>query len=482
MKDRFRGIKEEIRSEVSDYDLFYDNEIAANRLGEIVLLTSGAFLILVFILTVSGVFPLQLETIIPPTIYGVSAIVIMAIISRKVGRRTWWMKYLIISCMIIVYAGLDVMLTHKAAILMVIPVVFSSRYYSKSLTDYTIIVSTIAFLISAYLGPGRGMIDLNIVTMPAGVTFTSTCGFLGEAVENLNPSLEMLRRNTLLYAYLPKWMMFFIVAIISRNIARTGRDMVINQHEKDQKAQAMRTELEVANRIQLSFLPSSFPAYPERKEFDIYASMHPAREVGGDFYDFFFIDKNRMALVMADVSGKGIPAALYMIGSKILTKTYVMNLQNPAKVLSRVNKIVCSQYRGEAFVTIWLGIFDVSSGKVIACNAGHEYPILMRKGCGFELIKDSHGLVVGGLGSSVYENYEFVLNEGDKLFLYTDGLPEACDSENHMFGFERTVAALNEFKDGPPEEILNGVALKMKEFAGGTEQFDDVTMMCIEKK
>ena len=482
MSTKFKGIKKGIKSEVSAYDLFYDNEIAANRLGETVLLTSGAFLILVFILTVSGVFPLSLKTILPPTIYGVIAIVILVFISRKAERKTWWLKYLIVSCMVLVYAGLDMMLTHKAAIMMVLPAVFSSRYYSKRLTDFTIVLSTLAFLISAYLGAEKGMIDLNIVTMPEGVTFTSTGGFLGTAVKNANPSLEMLRKNTLLYAYLPKWMMFFIAAIISRNIARTGRNMVINQHEKDKKTQAMKTELDLASKIQLSFLPNKFPAYPDREEFDIYASMHAAKEVGGDFYDFFFIDKDHLALVVADVSGKGIPAALYMMGSKILIKVQLMNLRDPAKVLSRINKIICSQNHEQMFVTIWLGVLDVNSGKVVACNAGHEYPILMKKGHDFELIKDSHGLVIGGLNTSAYENYEFVMETGDKLFLYTDGLPEACDLNNKMFGFEGTLKALNEFKDGSPEQILNGVNVRMKEYVGDAECFDDVTMLCIEKK
>ena len=471
-----------IQRDVSDYNLFYDNEIAANRLGETVLLTSSAFLILVFVLTISGVFPLQFETIFRPTVYGAAAIVLLVIVSRKAERKTWWLKYLIVSCMILVYAGLDMMLTHKAAILMVLPVVFSSRYYSKRLTDFAIILSTVAFLISAYLGAEKGMIDLNIVTMPEGVTFTSTGGFLGEAVQNASPSLEMLRKNTLLYAFLPKWLMFFIAAIISRNIARTGRDMVIRQHEKDQKTQAIQTELELASRIQMSFLPNRFPAYPDREEFDIYASIHPAKEIGGDFYDFFFLDEDRLVLVMADVSGKGIPAALYMMGSKILIKTYMMNLQDPAKVLTRINKIICAQNHEEMFVTIWLGVMDVRNGKVVACNAGHDYPILMKKGLDFELIRDRHGLIVGGLQSSAYENYEFTMDAGDKLFLYTDGLPEACDENNRMFGMKGALSALNEVKDASPQEILSGVAAKMREYTGDAEQFDDVTMLCIEKK
>ncbi len=482
MKNKFKGIRDGIQSEVSKYDLFYDNEIAANQLGERVLLTSGAFLILVFILTISGIFPLQLETILPPTLYGVVAIIVLVTVSLKAERKTWWLKYLIVSCMILVYAGLDMMLTHKAAILMVLPVVFSSRYYSKRLTDFTIVLSTIGFLISAYLGAGKGMIDLNIVTMPEGVIFTSTGGFLGVAVENMNPSIEMLRKNTLLYSYLPKWMMFFIAAIISRNIAGTGRDMIINQHEKDKKTQAITTELELASKIQLSFLPNSFPPYPDRREFDIFALMQPAKEVGGDFYDFFFVDNDHLAMVMADVSGKGIPAALFMMGSKILIKTHLSNILDPAAVMGRINKVICAQNHEEMFVTIWIGLMDVNTGKVIACNAGHEYPIVMKKDSDFELIKDRHGLVVGGLKNSVYENYEFTMEAGDKLFLYTDGLPEACDPDNRMFGIRRTLAALNSCKDRSPQEILNGVVQKMKEYVGDAEQFDDVTMLCIEKK
>ncbi len=241
------------------------------------------------------------------------------------------------------------------------------------------------------------------------------------------------------------------------------------------------TELELATRIQAAMLPDKFPAFPERREFDIYAAMDPARAVGGDFYDFFMIDDDHLALVIADVSGKGIPAALFMMVSKILVKNYAMTGLSPAKTLEAVNRQICANNREEMFVTVWLGILEISSGKLTAANAGHEYPTLMQAG-GFTILKDKHGLVIGGMEDAKYRDYECTLAPGDKLFVYTDGVPEATDAESRMFGTERMLAALNTAPAASPEQLLKNVRAAINDFVKEAEQFDDLTMLCLEYK
>ena len=242
------------------------------------------------------------------------------------------------------------------------------------------------------------------------------------------------------------------------------------------------SELDMAKRIQLSMMPSVFPPYPDRNEFEIYASVEPAREVGGDFYDFFLIDKDHLCMVMADVSGKGVPAALFMMGSKIVIKNSAMLMNSPAKILTRANESICENNEQDMFLTVWLGILELSTGKLVAANAGHEYPALMRVGEKFEIIKSKHGFVIGGFEDAIYMDYELQLEPGDKLFLYTDGLPEATNGDNEMLGIDGMLDALNENCESHPKVILNGVKNAVDGFVKEAEQFDDLTMMCIEYK
>ena len=243
------------------------------------------------------------------------------------------------------------------------------------------------------------------------------------------------------------------------------------------------TELALATRIQADMLPNIFPPFPERSDFDIYATMDPAKEVGGDFYDFFLIDETHLGLVMADVSGKGVPAALFMMISKILVQNYAMTGLSPAEVLQAVNNQICANNREEMFVTVWLGILDTETGKVTAANAGHEYPVLMMQQSGqFELVKDKHGLVIGAMDGIRYKEYELALTKGTKLFLYTDGVPEATNARNELFGTDRMLAALNTEPTAVPEKILRNVREAVDRFVQEAEQFDDLTMLCLEFK
>ena len=242
------------------------------------------------------------------------------------------------------------------------------------------------------------------------------------------------------------------------------------------------TELSVATRIQAAMLPSIFPPFPERSDFDIYASMDPAREVGGDFYDFFLIDEDHLCLVIADVSGKGVPAALFMMASKIILQSCAMLGNSPAEILRLTNEAICSNNEAEMFITAWVGILELSTGKLTAANAGHEYPVLKRADGGFELLRDKHGLVLGGIAGQTYAQYELQLEKGAKLFLYTDGVPEANTASGEMFSLGRLLDALNAAADGTPEQILRGVRGALDEFVKDAEQFDDITMLCSEYK
>ena len=242
------------------------------------------------------------------------------------------------------------------------------------------------------------------------------------------------------------------------------------------------TELALASDIQTGSIPNTFPAFPDRTDFDIYASMDPAKEVGGDFYNFFLVDNDHLAMVIGDVSGKGVPAALFMMVSNILTSVRTQTGGNPAQILEFVNDKICESNKLDMFVTIWLGILELSTGKLIASNAGHEYPAVMHAGGNFELFKDKHGIVVGGMEGVRYTDYEIQLSPGDKIFVYTDGVPEATDGDNNMFGVDRMLSALNLELDAGPEKVLGNVRSAVDAFVKDAQQFDDLTMLCMQYK
>ena len=255
---------------------------------------------------------------------------------------------------------------------------------------------------------------------------------------------------------------------------------VLNIAQGREKAMVDR-ELSMATAIQEGSIPHIFPAFPGRKEFDLFASMDAAKEVGGDFYDYFLIDDDHLAIVMADVSGKGVPAALFMMASKIMIgNTSKLGKMDPAAILQTVNEQICDGNTQEMFVTVWLGILEISTGKLTAANAGHEYPAVKLGDKNFELYKDKHGFVIGGMPGVKYTDYEIMLKPGDAVFLYTDGVPEATSAEMELFGTDRMIEALNKAPDAAPEVVLANVRSGVDSFVKGAEQFDDLTMLCLK--
>lgn len=243
-----------------------------------------------------------------------------------------------------------------------------------------------------------------------------------------------------------------------------------------------RAELDVAKNIQASVLPNTFPAFPERKEFTVYATMEPAKEVGGDFYDFFFVDGNHLALVIADVSGKGIPAALFMMTARTLIKNLATAGKPPEEVLTEANELLCENNTAAMFVTAWMGILEIDSGRLLFANAGHNPPLLKRVGGEYEYLshKSYHrSIMLGMRGHIAYRRNEIALNTGDMLFLYTDGVTEACNHQLALFGEKELKRCLDSQDLPTPEEVVHMVKGQLDAFVGGVEQFDDITMLAL---
>lgn len=257
------------------------------------------------------------------------------------------------------------------------------------------------------------------------------------------------------------------------------KEYIENLQEVTIEKERIGAELNVATTIQASMLPCIFPAFPEREEINIYASMLPAKEVGGDFYDFFLIGDNQLGIVMADVSGKGVPAALFMVIAKTLIKNNAQYGKQPKEIFQTVNNQLCENNDAGMFVTAFMGILEISTGKFSYVNAGHNQPLIQKKGK-YKWLDTIPGFVLAGLEDIVYQQEEISLEKGDILYLYTDGVTEAMNREKELFGDDKLFDCINQYGKIGPKELLLALKSEIDIFADGEEQADDITMLAIK--
>ena len=451
-------LKDVVHDPTMTQEVFWENEVRANMLISISLLVAAGLLLIFWVLNAFGVLAISSEYVLPIFLVGIVAFVIPSGTSILFRGEKSWIKYLLLISVTISLAYLDSILTFNAPLLIVLPVAFSCRYYSCSLTVKMTLLTSILFTVSAMLGAivNFSNPDLNFVSSELG-------GYI---------------QNVMLLSFLPKWITFVAFSAFCYEIARYGRNMVLKQNEISQKAARVNTELEMASLIQNQALPR-VESLPENsfRQFDLAAEMDPAKEVGGDFFDFFYPDPSHLALMIADVADKGVAASLYMMMSKTLLESRVSVTLSPGQVLENVNRQLFENSTKGMFVTAWLGILDLRTGELVTANAGHEYPVLRRKDGEFELIKDKHGLVLGGWAPMKYPELRIQMNEGDTLFVYTDGVPEANDAGGQMFGLERMVESLNRYRDCDMKGLIAGLKTDLGGFVAGAPQFDDTTML-----
>lgn len=377
-------------------------------------------------------------------------------------------KYLIMGCCILGIMVLAIAIPKHTILAWVAPVLLSCHYYSRKLTASVLIASVICLYVSGIASLFVGEGDPNLIRIFDRAS---------EAV--ITPDIF---RDAVLFFLIPRSAILVGMSFVCITVAKRTRGLLEKQAADASARQRIETELNVATQIQADMLPRIFPAFPERPEFDIYASMTPAKEVGGDFYDFFLLDDDHLAVVVADVSGKGVPAALFMVITKTLLKNAAQMGLPPHAVLEKVNSQLCENNEAEMFVTVWLGIYQFSTGRLTAANAGHEYPALRCANGDFALLKDRHGFVLAGMEGSRYHEYELVLEPGGALFIYTDGVTEATNGKNELYGTTRMLAALNAAKDLAPAELLHAMRQDIDRFVGDAPQFDDITMLAIRRK
>ena len=465
-------------------ELFHQNEIQANKLTTLTMILLSAGLLIAWILNMLGVFLLDRLFFTIFVAIAVACFGVAILVNRKYNGDHPKIKFYLMSTLILVCAMLDALLSYNIALFIVFPLLLSLRYYSEKYTAWIAAISAIAFTISAAVGSWfqLGTIDLNFADV-ANDTLIKHGEEIYQTIESAGGFVQS--KYFLFYmsqALVPKLLQYAVFSVIAYLIAKCGKEMVIRQAEISTEASRIESELSVARTIQANMLPTTFPAFPDREEFDVFATMTPAKEVGGDFYDFFMVDERHVAVVMADVSGKGVPAALFMAIAKAMIKDHTEPEKQLNQTFSNVNNLLCESNSEGLFVTAFEGVLDLVTGEFIFVNAGHEAPYICRNGNVFELYKLKPGFVLAGMEDMNYKTVSVTFEPGDKLFQYTDGVTEATNAENELYGQDRLTAVLEKYSSKPLTELLPLVRADIDAFVGEAPQFDDITMLGFEYK
>lgn len=268
---------------------------------------------------------------------------------------------------------------------------------------------------------------------------------------------------------------------LERTIEKAAEQIAfVKQAQKDSgQLKSIQSDLRIAGEIQQTILPKNFNIFPEKRSVDLYAYMNPAKYVGGDFYDFFAIDDTRLGFVIADVSGKGVPAAIFMAISRTMIHAIAQTENSAARCLERANRILCHENLNDMFVTVFYGILHVDSGVVTYCNAGHNPPLLIKRGDKVEKVPLTKDLILGAFGDAVFHEREFRLSAGDSLLLYTDGITEARNKEGVMFGEDQLVSLCEKLSGKSAQETVEEIMRQVESFSKETIQYDDLTMLSI---
>lgn len=441
--------------------VFWENEVAANLLTAKTMLLLNAVLLLSWTMNLFGVFAINKSVLNQIAFQGTLELVIPAAVCLYYRGKKSWLKYVLMLELTIVLSRIDSVLSYNVELNMLLPVILSCRYYSQSFTKQVSIVSSVLFAVSAFCGAWFDMAEYNLMYQAA--------------------TKALYVKNIMLQFFIPKWQILFLASVICIEIAKWGRHMVLEQARISGEHSRVETELAMAEQIQRRVLPT-VDSLPQQNPplVELSAQMDPAKEVGGDFYDFFYLDETHLALMIADVSGKGVPAALFMMASKLLLDNSLLSGKTPAQVLTEVNHQLCEKNMENMFVTVWLGILDLETGDLITANAGHEYPLICRKDGCFEIVKDKHGFVLGGMDGMRYRETKLHMEPGDTLFVYTDGVPEANNDHQEQFGMDRTLQSLNAHRGSAMVELTRLLKADIDAFADQIPQFDDTTMLAVK--
>lgn len=482
-------------------DVLKDNEKRANVFTSIAMIVFYIVILIAGVLSFAGIINFGINRSLDDSwnkmfrilmISGIFTLFIPALICLIFKGDKKWVKWFLMIFLIISFAVATGSISYSIVLMMMIPVILSTRYNYKNFTIFVTIITFIAFIIAICIGRyylAKDIMNIDIDFESLSEYYDINSNELSNEIEEMNPYFNELDnseyevdfwvtvKQTIL-ENMPNIIVYIIASLICIQVTKHGKRMIEKQKELSEDKARTESELNIASQIQKNILPSKFPAFPEHTEFDIYASMTPAKEVGGDFYDMFLIDENHLAILIADVSGKGVPASLIMMTAKSLIKNTALNGNSVENVFNIVNRFLCDGNTSNYFITAWFGILNLKTGVIEYTNAGHNPPVLYsKKEDNYTFLKSNPNLILAIMDDTEYEKNEITLDIGDKILLYTDGVTEATSDKDELYGENRLLKFLNDHKEESVTDTIKGIKQDIDRFIGTAEQFDDITML-----
>lgn len=479
-KEIKRRMKSGVNTALLNGNVFDANEITANMMVGVTMIIMFALMLICLGLNEIGVFTADKQLMRIGVLVAAIFEIPMATLVLEKGGNDKRIKIPIMADMIIVCAILAGTLGHNVTLIMVFPVVISTRYFDKRFTLNVSLATLVIFAIVTAGCGALGILNLNMLKLPEGTEIVIKEGqTLRDAIVENGFDKFAYVKSLYLNDFLPRCVQYLALTVSCSYISKRGRDMILNQAETAKKSSRIETELDLATKIQKSMLPCLLPAFPSHKNIDLRAVYYPAKEVGGDFYDYFNIDDTHVGVVIADVSGKGVGAALFMTISKTVIKNQLLLNGSPAQAINNANQQLCETNEAELFVTCWAGVYNTETGVLTYVNAGHNPPVLLRKGKDPEFLIQKNGLVLAAFDDYEYKQEEMKLEVGDEIFFYTDGVTEATNANNELYSDKQLLECLKHNKTREVEEQINALKLNIDKFVGEADQFDDITIMAM---
>ena len=470
-------MKNKPKTKAFEQGLYQENEKNANHYTIRCLIFAAGITVLIWILNLLDFFAVDdiLMNVAMPI--GIVLMVIPLFLERFAKIPSNVLRYVLFLFFVLAIAILAVAMPRHLVVAWALPIVLACHYYSPSFARFALITTLIMMLIALYAGMYLGEWENNILDFhePIDGVMERHVYIMARKEEGRD-----LLKIAFEFYFLPRAGILCVLYLICSTLSKRTHSLLVKQAEAVGETERISAELNVANHIQTSMLPNLFPAFPEREEFDIYAGMTPAKEVGGDFYDFFMVDDRHLAVVIADVSGKGVPAALFMVIGKTLIKDHTQPGRDLGEIFTEVNELLCESNSEGLFITAFEGVLDLDTGDFVYVNAGHDAPFICRRNGSYEPLAVKAGFVLAGMENTKFSEGRITFAEGDKLFHYTDGVTEATNADNELYGKERLLLVLNKNKGQTPKETLASVKADIDTFVGEAPQFDDVTMLCVE--
>ena len=470
-------MKTKPQTKTFEQGLYQENEKNANHYTIRCLIFAAGITVLIWILNLLDFFAVDdvLMNVAMPI--GIVLMVIPLFLERFAKIPSNVLRYVLFLFFVLAIAILSVAMPRHLVVAWALPIVLACHYYSPSFARFALITTLIMMLIALYAGMYLGEWENNILDFhePIDGVMERHAYIMARKQEGRD-----LLKIAFEFYFLPRAGILCVLYLICSTLSKRTHSLLVKQAEAVGETERISAELNVANHIQTSMLPNLFPAFPEREEFDIYAGMTPAKEVGGDFYDFFMVDDRHLAVVIADVSGKGVPAALFMVIGKTLIKDHTQPGCDLGEIFTEVNELLCESNSEGLFITAFEGVLDLDTGDFVYVNAGHDAPFICRRNGSYEPLAVKAGFVLAGMENTKFSEGRITLAEGDKLFHYTDGVTEATNANNELYGKKRLLSVLNKNKGQTPKETLSSVKSDIDDFVGEAPQFDDITMLCVE--